>query len=45
MNYVNSTFISSTFWIERTRSVAGLKTLEIMKKIKSWDIISNLEKK
>jgi glutamate-1-semialdehyde 2,1-aminomutase len=45
MNYANSTFISSTFWTERIGSVAGLKTLEIMEKIKSWDIISILGKK
>lgn len=45
MNYVNSTFISSTFWTERIGSVAGLKTLEVMEKIKSWDIISSLGKK
>jgi glutamate-1-semialdehyde aminotransferase len=45
MHYVNSTFISSTFWTERIGSVAGLKTLEVMEKIKSWDIISSLGKK
>jgi glutamate-1-semialdehyde aminotransferase len=45
MNYAHSTFISSTFWTERIGSVAGLKTLEIMEKIKSWDIISSLGKK
>jgi len=45
MNYANSTFISSTFWTERIGSAAGLKTLEIMEKIKSWDIISSLGKK
>lgn len=44
MNYTNSTFISSTFWTERIGSAAGLKTLEIMEKIKSWEIISNLGK-
>jgi glutamate-1-semialdehyde aminotransferase len=42
MNYVNSTFISSTFWTERIGSSAALKTLEIMEKIKSWKIISNI---
>jgi len=45
MNYANSTFISSTFWTERIGSAAGLKTLEIMEKIKSWDMISGLGKK
>lgn len=42
MDYANSTFMSSTFWTERIGSVAGLKTLEIMQNIKSWQIISNL---
>jgi glutamate-1-semialdehyde aminotransferase len=45
MDYANSTFISSTFWTERIGSVAGLKTLEIMEKIKSWETISCLGKK
>ena len=45
MNCVSSTFISSTFWTERIGSVAGLKTLEVMEKIKSWEIISNIGKK
>jgi glutamate-1-semialdehyde 2,1-aminomutase len=45
MNYANSTFISSTFWTERIGSVAGLKTLEIMEKIKSWKTITSLGKK
>jgi glutamate-1-semialdehyde aminotransferase len=42
MNYVNSTFISSTFWTERIGSAAALKTLEIMDKIKSWRIITDI---
>ena len=45
MDYANSTFISSTFWTERIGAVAGLKTLEIMEKIKSWKTISSLGKK
>ena len=40
MDSAKSTFISSTFWTERIGSVAGLKTLEIMKKTKSWENIS-----
>ena len=40
MESAKSTFISSTFWTERIGSVAGLKTLEIMKKTKSWENIS-----
>jgi glutamate-1-semialdehyde aminotransferase len=35
-----NTFISSTFWTDRIGSVAALKTLEIMEKIKSWETIS-----
>jgi len=42
MTYANSTFISSTFWTERIGSAAALKTLEIMEKIKSWKIISDI---
>lgn len=42
MNCANSTFISSTFWTERIGSAAGLKTLEVMEKIKSWDIVSRI---
>ena len=42
MNYSHSTFISSTFWTERIGSTAGLKTLEIMEKIRSWEIISKI---
>jgi glutamate-1-semialdehyde aminotransferase len=45
MNYTNSTFISSTFWTERIGSVAALKTLEVMERVKSWEIISRLGKK
>ena len=39
-----SLFISSTFWGERAGYVAALKTLEIMKKKKSWKIISKIGK-
>ena len=45
MNYTESTFISSTFWTERIGSVAALKTLEVMEKINSWKIITNLGKR
>jgi glutamate-1-semialdehyde aminotransferase/spore coat polysaccharide biosynthesis protein SpsF (cytidylyltransferase family) len=45
MNYANSTFISSTFWTERIGSAAALKTLDVMERIKSWEIISDLGKK
>ena len=36
-----STFISSTFWTERIGPTAALKTLEIMKREKSWEIITD----
>jgi glutamate-1-semialdehyde 2,1-aminomutase len=42
MNYANKTFISSTFWTERIGSTAALKTLDIMEKMKSWELISNI---
>ena len=40
MNYAKQTFISSTFWTERLGPAAALKTLEIMEKLKSWEIIT-----
>ena len=40
MNAAQQTFISSTFWTERSGSVAALKTLELMESLKSWEIIS-----
>ena len=40
MKFAQSSFISSTFWSERSGYVAALKTLEIMKKKKSWLIIT-----
>ncbi len=42
MESAKSSFISSTFWTERIGSVAGLKTLEVMKKYKSWELISQI---
>ncbi len=42
MEYAQNTFISSTFWTERIGPTAGLKTLEEMKKIESWKIISKV---
>ena len=36
MEAAQSTFISSTFWTERIGPAAGLKTLEIMEREKSW---------
>ena len=40
MSHGKQSFISSTFWTERLGPVAALKTLEIMEKIKSWEIIT-----
>ena len=40
MKSANLSFISSTFWTERLGPVAALKTLEIMKKNKTWRTIS-----
>ncbi len=40
MSAANNTFISSTFWTERLGYTAAIKTLEIMKRIKSWEIIT-----
>ena len=40
MENAQKTFISSTFWTERSGYVAALKTLEIMEKLKSWEYIS-----
>jgi glutamate-1-semialdehyde 2,1-aminomutase len=40
MEAAQSSFISSTFWTERIGSVAALKTIEIMEKEKSWELIT-----
>lgn len=40
MQAAQQTFISSTFWTERIGPSAALKTLEIMKREKSWDLIT-----
>lgn len=45
MDAAKNTFISSTFWTERIGSVAALKTLEVMEKIKSWEVITNIGSK
>jgi len=42
MQEAQSTFISSTFWTERIGSSAALKTLEIMKREKSWEKITQI---
>ena len=45
MEEAQNTFISSTFWTERIGPTAALATLGVMKKIKSWKIITNTGKK
>ncbi len=40
MEAAQSTFISSTFWTERIGPSAGLKTLEVMEKLRSWEQIT-----
>ena len=42
MEAAQNTFISSTFWTERIGPTAALKTLEVMERVKSWEIITNL---
>lgn len=41
MEAAQTSFISSTFWTERIGPTAGLKTLEVMDRLKSWEIISS----
>jgi glutamate-1-semialdehyde 2,1-aminomutase len=40
MESAQTSFISSTFWTERIGPTAALKTLEVMGRINSWDIIT-----
>ena len=40
MQAAQSTFISSTFWTERIGPTAALKTLEVMEREKSWEVIT-----
>ena len=42
MECAQSTFISSTFWTERIGPSAALKTLEVMGRMESWDIITRI---
>jgi len=42
MESAQSTFISSTFWTERVGPTAALKTLEIMERDRSWEVITNI---
>lgn len=41
MEAAQSTFISSTFWTERIGPTAALRTLEVMERTKSWEMITN----
>lgn len=44
MEVAQATFISSTFWTERIGPSAALKTLEVMERVKSWDLITEIGK-
>ena len=44
MEAAQKTFISSTFWTERIGPAAGLKTLEVMQREKSWEQITETGK-
>ena len=45
MECANNSFISSTFWTERIGPTAALKTIEVMKNIKSWQTINKIGNK
>ena len=45
MESAQKTFISSTFWTERIGPAAALKSLEVMNKIKSWELITEIGRK
>jgi glutamate-1-semialdehyde 2,1-aminomutase len=40
MEAAQTTFISSTFWTERIGPAAALKTLEVMRRLQSWQTIT-----
>ena len=40
MEAAQTTFISSTFWTERIGPAAALKTLEVMERISSWEVVT-----
>ena len=44
MQSAQDSFISSTFWTERIGPAAALKSLEIMQREESWNVITNLGK-
>lgn len=41
MEAAQTSFISSTFWTERIGPTAGLKTLEVMERDRSWELITD----
>ena len=45
MSHASNTFISSTFWTERIGATAALKTIQVMKKKRSWEKITKIGKK
>lgn len=45
MEAAKNTFISSTFFTERIGPTAALKTLEVMERERSWEVITNIGKK
>lgn len=45
MEATQTTFISSTFWTERIGPTAGLATLKVMEKTKSWEVITEIGRK
>jgi len=42
MSSIKDTFISSTFWSDRSGPTAGLATLKEMERVKSWQYISKM---
>tara|TARA_Y100000590_G_scaffold466368_1_gene641465 strand:- start:208 stop:1518 length:1311 start_codon:yes stop_codon:yes gene_type:complete len=45
MESAQKTFISSTFWTERIGPSAALKSLEVMRRLRSWEKITSIGKK
>ena len=40
MEAAQTTFISSTFWTERIGPTAALKTLDVMERLRSWEVVT-----
>ena len=45
MEAAQTTFISSTFWTERIGPTAAMATLNVMEKLRSWEVITEIGKK